>query len=458
MPNTYERQVMHSGGEQLQGVQPDNRARQMLDAQGAKLQAKAKKIYAQEVRNTMAREMNDAAAKYGDDPAALGKAFEGIRNGTMSQIADPDVLADFATNFDLKSSSMLATSKIAFTRKQRAEHKSALNDSLADNLDDLTQNAIGMFESDDDDIKVGYMHAKAGATNALKAVGDNGLNIFTDSERNRGTKQISRGALVGLQTFLADPTGDPVRKAEIINRFNNGQYKEMFSAEDWPKALRLIKAAGKQYGSDGSGTSATDPDTLTGDILKIELDDFKEKKDSGYYDKASLSDMLNFRTKVADAMERGQISQKQAKDIMQKSAPGMLQKINAFIDDDGNGGGWFSRPKPSYIGLKALRGLIEQHGVMSSDQQLFLYEDFMRRWVAEGGTDDKRDDEAQTTARKIAQDVGISFANRLYPGFDAKTSSAIVMGRGVWNFGATPTTVNGSTYKIIEIDDEDDKQ
>lgn len=403
MPNTYERQVMHSGGEQLQGVQPDNRARQMLDAQGAKLQAKAKKIYAQEVRNTMAREMNDAAAKYGDDPAALGKAFEGIRNGTMSQIADPDVLADFATNFDLKSSSMLATSKIAFTRKQRAEHKSALNDSLADNLDDLTQNAIGMFESDDDDIKVGYMHARAGATNALKAVGDNGLNIFTDSERNRGTKQISRGALTGLQTFLADPTGDPVRKAEIVNRFNNGQYKEMFSAEDWPKALRLIKAAGKQYGVGGSGSSAAgDWGAIQAQIMQDDIDEFiKDNKDKTItYDK--LSTIIGLRAQVLDAYDNGVIGEKQYKNLMNKSSAAALKSVESYINSRG-GNTWFSTAHPTHIGLKAINDVAgDALSQLSADQKLYLYEDFLRKYKAEGGTDE-RNDEQREMALSVAK-------------------------------------------------------
>lgn len=454
MPNTYERQVMHSGGEQLQGVQPDNRARQMLDAQGAKLQAKAKKIYAQEVRNTMAREMNDAAAKYGDDPAALGKAFEGIRNGTMSQIADPDVLADFATNFDLKSSSMLATSKIAFTRKQRAEHKSALNDSLADNLDDLTQNAIGMFESDDDDIKVGYMHARAGATNALKAVGDNGLNVFTDSERNRGTKQISRGALTGLQTFLADPTGDPVRKAEIVNRFNNGQYKEMFSAEDWPKALRLIKAAGKQYGSDGSGSSSSkaDESTVAGEMYKMTLDEYKKDSKDNSYSNASMVDLLDFRQRADADYQLQRISDKEFKDIMSKSAPALVKKIDEYVNKDLSM--WHGDSDLQH-GIKKIRNFADTQD-LSPDQRLFLYESFMREYRADTGAEQGKErfgDEPRAEAAKYADRITQRWIQDQFPGWDPKVVPAIVMGRTVYR---APTSASemykNKNYQLMELD------
>lgn len=454
MPNTYERQVMHSGGEQLQGVQPDNRARQMLDAQGAKLQAKAKKIYAQEVRNTMAREMNDAAAKYGDDPAALGKAFEGIRNGTMSEIADPDVLADFATNFDLKSSSMLATSKIAFTRKQRAEHKSALNDSLADNLDDLTQNAIGMFESDDDDIKVGYMHAKAGAANTLKAVGDNGLNVFTDAERNRGTKQISRGALVGLQTFLADPTGDPVRKAEIVNRFNNGQYKEMFSAEDYPKALRLIKAAGKQYGVGGSGSSSSkaDESTVAGEMYKMTLDEYKKDSKDNSYSNASMVDLLDFRQRADADYQLQRISDKEFKDIMSKSAPALVKKIDEYVNKDLSM--WHGDSDLQH-GIKKIRNFADTQD-LSPDQRLFLYESFMREYRADTGAEQGKErfgDEPRAEAAKYADRITQRWIQDQFPGWDPKVVPAIVMGRTVYR---APTSASemykNKNYQLMELD------
>ncbi len=454
MPNTYERQVMHSGGEQLQGVQPDNRARQMLDAQGAKLQAKAKKIYAQEVRNTMAREMNDAAAKYGDDPAALGKAFEGIRNGTMSEIADPDVLADFATNFDLKSSSMLATSKIAFTRKQRAEHKSALNDSLADNLDDLTQNAIGIFENDDDDIKVGYMHAKAGAANALKAVGDNGLNVFTDAERNRGTKQISRGALVGLQTFLADPTGDPVRKAEIVNRFNNGQYKEMFSAEDYPKALRLIKAAGKQYGVDGSGSSSSkaDESTVAGEMYKMTLDEYKKDSKDNSYSNASMVDLLDFRQRADADYQLQRISDKEFKDIMSKSAPALVKKIDEYVNKDLSM--WHGDSDLQH-GIKKIRNFADTQD-LSPDQRLFLYESFMREYRADTGAEQGKErfgDEPRAEAAKYADRITHRWIQDQFPGWDPKVVPAIVMGRTVYR---APTSASemykNKNYQLMELD------
>ena len=230
MADIYTKQVANTGGEPLRGVQTDNRAANMLANTGAKLQSRAKQIYMQEVRNDMARQMGDAIAKHGNDPAALGAAFDDIRKGTISGIADPDVLANFAVEFDLKSAQHIASARTAFAKQQRAEQKSALNDAFASNMDDLTQSAIGMFEADDDDFKVGYMHARNRAAGALNTTGDNGLNIFTDSERNRGTKQISRGALTGLQTFLTDPGADPVRKAEIVRRFGEGQYKDMFSS------------------------------------------------------------------------------------------------------------------------------------------------------------------------------------------------------------------------------------
>ena len=372
----------------------------------------------------------------------------------MSQIADPDVLADFATNFDLKSSSMLATSKIAFTRKQRAEHKSALNDSLADNLDDLTQNAIGMFESDDDDIKVGYMHARAGAANALKAVGDNGLNVFTDTERKRGTKQISRGALVGLQTFLADPTGDPVRKAEIVNRFNNGQYKEMFSAEDYPKALRLIKAAGKQYGVGGSGSSSSkaDESTVAGEMYKMTLDEYKKDSKDNSYSNASMVDLLDFRQRADADYQLQRISDKEFKDIMSKSAPALVKKIDEYVNKDLSM--WHGDSDLQH-GIKKIRNFADTQD-LSPDQRLFLYESFMREYRADTGAEQGKErfgDEPRAEAAKYADRITQRWIQDQFPGWDPKVVPAIVMGRTVYR---APTSASemykNKNYQLMELD------
>lgn len=447
MSDIYEKQIINTGGEPLQGVQPDTRARQMLESEGAKMQAKAKQIYAQELRNAMASQMGDAYAEYQDDPDALGKALNDIRGGMISEIADPDVLTSVAIDFDLKSTSMMANSRTAFIRRQRTEHKSATNDALTNSLDDLTQNAIGIFEDDDSEIKIGYMHARKSAEDAINTVGDNGLNIFTDAERKNATKQISKGALVGLQNFLADPSGDPTRKAEIIRRMNAGQYKDMFSAEDWPKALRLIKAASKQY---GSGMSATNPDgeTVMGESFKIQLSDMKEKSGDDWYGNADLMTMLDFRGQVSDAYEKGMISDKESKDIMKKSAPAMLKKIEDYAETKSIWG-----TKPMRLGLQSIQSHIGDFD-LSDDQRLYIYEDYLRRYRAglngvEG--DDSRNDTQRTMARTLANDVIRDYIETTNPNWNPKTSSAIVMGRSVYRTPESQASpIKNSQYRIVK--------
>lgn len=454
MANIYEKQVMNTGGEPLQGVKPDNRARQMLETQGAKLQARAKQIYMQEVRTDMARQMGDAVAKYGNDPAALGKAFNDIRKGTMSEIADPDVLVNFATEFDLKSAAHIATARNAFVKQQRAEHKSALNDEFTSNLDDLTEGAIGIFENDDDDFKVGYMHARNRAASALKATGDNGLNVFTDAERKSGNKQISKGALVGLQTFLADPSGDPVRKAEIVRRFGEGQYKDMFSAEDYPKALRLIKAAGKQYGGDGSGSgsSSKDESTVAGEMYKITLDEYKENTKDNAYSKASMIDLLDFRQSADADYQLHRISDKEFKDIMSKSAPALVRKIDEYVNKDLSM--WHGDSDLQH-GIKRIRNFADQQD-LSADQRLFLYESFMREYRADTGAEQGKErfgDEPRAEAAKYADKITQRWIQDQFPGWDPKVAPAIVMGRSVYR---APTSASelykNKDYQLMELD------
>lgn len=453
MADIYTKQVANTGGEPLRGVQTDNRAANMLANTGAKLQSRAKQIYMQEVRNDMARQMGDAIAKHGNDPAALGAAFDDIRKGTISGIADPDVLANFAVEFDLKSAQHIASARTAFAKQQRAEQKSALNDAFASNMDDLTQSAIGMFEADDDDFKVGYMHARNRAAGALNTTGDNGLNIFTDSERNRGTKQISRGALTGLQTFLTDPGTDPVRKAEIVRRFGEGQYKDMFSAEDWPKALRLIKAAGKQLGADGSGSSSkADESTVAGEMYKITLDEYKKDSKDNAYSGASMVDLLDFRQSADADYQLQRISDKEFKDIMSKSAPALVRKIDEYVNKDLSM--WHGDSDLQH-GIKKLRNFADGQD-LSPDQRLFLYETFMREYRADTGAEQGKEqfgDEARANAAKYADKITQRWVQDQFPGWDPKVAPAIVMGRTVYR---APTSAGelyqNKDYQLMELD------
>lgn len=450
MSDIYEKQIINTGGESLQGVRPDTRAGQMLEAEGAKMQAKAKQIYAQELRNAMASQMGAAYAEHQDDPAELEKAFNDIRGGMVSEIADPDVLTSFAIDFDLKSTSMMANSRAAFMRRQRTEHKSTTNDALMNSLDDLTQNAIGMFEDDDSEIKVGYMHARKSAEDAINTVGDNGLNIFTDAERKSAAKQISKGALVGLQNFLTDPSGDPVRKAEIIRRMNNGQYKDMFSAEDWPKALRLIKAADKQL--TGGTSSKTDESTVAGEMYKITLDEYKENNKDSSYSKASMVDLLDFRQSADADYQLQRISDKEFKDIMSKSAPALVRKIDEYVNKDLSM--WHGDSDLQY-GIKKIRNFADQQD-LSPDQRLFLYESFMREYRADTGAEQGKErfgDEPRAEAAKYADKITQRWIQDKFPGWDPKAAPAIVMGRSVYR---APTSAGelyqNKDYQLMELD------
>lgn len=451
MSNIYEKQIINTGGESLQGVQPDTRARQMLDSAGAKMQSMAKQIYAQELRNSMTQQMGGAYAEHQDDPAALGKALNDIRGGMISEIIDPDVLTSFAVDFDLKSTSMMANSRIAFARRQRTEHKTATNDTLTNSLDELTQNAIGVFEDDDNEIKVGYMHARKSAEDAINTVGDNGLNIFTDAERKNATKQISKGALVGLQNFLADPSGDPTRKAEIINRMNAGQYKDMFSAEDWPKALRLIKAAGKQLGVGTSG-GKTDESTVAGEMYKITLDEYKENNKDKSYSKASMIDLLDFRQSADADYQLQRISDKEFKDIMSQSAPALVRKIDEYVNKDLSM--WHGDSDLQH-GIKKIRNFADQQD-LSPDQRLFLYESFMREYRADTGAEQGKErfgDEPRAEAAKYADKIMQRWIQDQFPGWNPKVAPAIVMGRSVYRAPSSAGELyQDKNYQLMELD------
>lgn len=449
MANIYERNVLDENTPEINGESlRDTGAIRKLQQQAAQFEKTGVGLYAQQLRTDSAIQMNEAYTKYANDPDMLEKEFADIRNGFLSTITRPDVAADFLTNYDLKSSSLLASARVKRDNFQRAETKTTMNDALTSNLEDLTEAAIGIFSADDDDTKIGFAHARQQALNAINSKGNNGLNVFSDTERKAGNRGISKGVLVGLQTFLEDPSGDENRKAEIINRFNTGEYKEMFSAEDYPKALRLIKTASKQYGG-GSSSKKDDDETVAGEMLKIHLDEFKEDNQDPWYSKAGLIEMLDFRESASAMYEQGQITSKEYNEIMKESAPALAKKI-----DDYAGKSSFWGTKPMQLGYRQIKEKIADMN-LSDDQKLFLYEDFSRRYRADRNIpqgEDPRSDENRQAAKDIADEVVQKYIEDLHPSWDPKVAPAIVMGRTIYRAPTSSSELlSHKDYKIMEF-------
>lgn len=455
MGDIYTKQVLTDTVVPLRGTMPDNRAQNALEQMSGKKLMSARNTYAQTERNSAAKLMADAYGKFADDPQALENELNNIKARKIKEIADPAVLSSFITDFDLKSTSYVANAKRNFDTTQRKEQKSALNDALSDSINEIAENAFGMFESDDDDIKVGYMHAKQTATDAIAAKGDNGLNIFTDAERNRSTKQISKGALVGLQNFVNAPDVDPLRIKQVIKRFNEGAYDGMFNEEDKARAARLLKAAGKAADkaiSGGSGTSSKDESTVAGEMYKITLDEYKKDSKDNAYSNASMIDLLDFRQSAFTDYQLQRISDKEFKDIMSKSAPALVRKIDEYVNKDLSM--WHGDSDLQH-GIKRIRNFADQQN-LSPDQRLFLYEGFMREYRADTGAEQGKErfgDEPRAEAAKYADKITQRWVQDQFPGWDPKVAPAIVMGRTVYR---TPTSASelykNKDYQLMELD------
>lgn len=454
MSDIYEKQVLTDKFVEMQGVKPDNRAQQEMDAQGAKIKEMTRNSYAQHVRNTATAQMEGAYAQHADDPTALNAALNDIRKGTMGAIIDPVVAASVSADFDLKSASLVAKSKERFITRQREDQKSALVGAMDLSTEDMVQSAIGMFETDDADVAVGYMHARQTMTDAINATDDRGRNVFSDAERARRTKEISTASITGLKNFLENPNTDPVRIQEVIARFGEGKYDNMFSAKDYPTAARLLKAAGKQLErTGGSGSGAGDNDTtVAGEMYKITLDGYKEDSTDKDYSNASMIDLLDFRQSVDADFQLHRISRKEFKDIMEKSAPVLVQKIDKYVDSDLSM--WHGDSDLQH-GIKKLRAFAEKHE-LSPDQRLFLYEGFMREYRAETGAEQGKEqfgDEARAMAAKYAEKITHRWIQDKFPGWDPKVAPAIVMGRTVYRAPTSGSEMyENKNYQLMELD------
>lgn len=454
MADIYTQQGVRQESVQMQGGQNDTRAAQMLARTGEQMAANGKNIYRQQLRNSMTRQLNKAYAENKNNPAALDAAIQDIRRGTMEEMADPEVMTDALADFDLKSSAVLADAANNYAERQRAEIKTALSDAYNVSAEDLARDASGMFASDDENIKIGYLHSAATMRSARDATDNDGYNLFTDEQRGAVAKDISGATLTGLESFLIDPTTPPARRAEIVQRFNNGEYRDLFSTDDYTKAIKLINAAAKEMGVGGAAASVDDDyDTVMGATFKIQLDDWKDDSKDDWYHGAELEDLLDFRTNVSAAFAEHKISEKEANDIMTDSAPAMLHKINEYIDD-GNG---LSRlifgERPMRSGLQKIQGKIADMD-LSDDQQLYIYEDFLRRYrrgLNNVPGDDSRDNLQQNMANTLSDDVVRDYIETQNPNWDPKSSSAIVMGRTVYR---TPESQNSpiknGLYRVVK--------
>ena len=212
--------------------------------------------------------------------------------------------------------------------------------------------------------------------------------------------------------------------------------------------------AAKEMGVGGVAASVDDDyDTVMGATFKIQLDDWKDDSKDDWYNGAELEDLLDFRTNVSAAFAEHKISEKEANDIMTDSAPAMLHKINEYIDD-GNG---LSRlifgERPMRSGLQKIQGKIADMD-LSDDQQLYIYEDFLRRYrrgLNNVPGDDSRDNLQQNMANTLSDDVVRDYIETQNPNWDPKSSSAIVMGRTVYR---TPESQNSpiknGLYRVVK--------
>lgn len=447
MANIYEKQILDEPGQVIQGIDPKDDAAAKMQRQAEQFERKGVANYSQQLRTDAGVMMNDVFAKHADDPDELEKALGDIRKGVLGTITRPDVAADFLSDYDLKSSSLVARARVARENTQRKETKSTMSDALTSNLGDLQDAAYGIFSADDEDIKVGYMHARAGAQNAINAKHNNGLNVFTDAERKSAGRNMSKSSLVGLQTFLTDPTGDDTRKAEIIRRFNAGEYKDMFDAEDYQKAMRLIKAAARQTG--GSGSSAEkEGETLAYVALDAELMAFNDEKSGKPATKGSLEDMLGLRQRAVDAFDAGQINTKEYNKLMSNTAERALDR---FEDFRGSGMFDWKHITPQKYGIRKIGDALDKTN-FSADERLAVYEEFMTEF-AQQNAPTERSSESDKIAGKIADDVINRFVSYKYPGFNPKTASAVVMGRTAYRMpGSVGKPVQGGVI-TAEVDE-----
>lgn len=455
MSDIYEKQVLTDKFVEVHGAKPDNRVQQQMDAQGAKIKEMTRNSYAQHIRNSATAQMESAYAQHADDPTALDSALKDIRKGTMDEIVDPVVASSFSADFDLKSASLVAKSKERFITRQREDQKSALMGAMDLSAEDMVQSAIGIFETDDADVLAGYAHAKKTMKDAIDATDDRGRNVFSDAERARRTKEISTASITGLKNFLENPNTDPVRIRTVIDRFRKGEYDDMFSTKDYPTAARLLKAADKQLerdGKSGSGGSNSDETTVAGEMYKITLDEYKEDSKDKVYSKATMIDLLDFRERAATDFQLQRISKKEFSDIMGKSAPALVHKIDEYVDSDLSM--WHGDSDLQH-GIKKLRKFADMND-MSADQRLFLYEGFMREYRAETGAkqgEERFGDEARAVAAKYAEKITQRWIQDRFPGWNPEVAPAIVMGRAVYR---APTSASelyqNKDYQLMELD------
>ena len=187
-------------------------------------------------------------------------------------------------------------------------------------------------------------------------------------------------------------------------------------------------------------------------MYKMTLDEYKKDSKDNSYSNASMVDLLDFRQRADADYQLQRISDKEFKDIMSKSAPALVKKIDEYVNKDLSM--WHGDSDLQH-GIKKIRNFADTQD-LSPDQRLFLYESFMREYRADTGAEQGKErfgDEPRAEAAKYADRITQRWVQDQFPGWDPKVVPAIVMGRTVYR---APTSASemykNKNYQLMELD------
>jgi hypothetical protein len=419
-----------------------------LDRAAADLERMGKDTYLNYLNATAATEMTKLFAENDGKPIEeLEKALDDYRNGIAGTISDPNVAIDFLSNYDLKKAGYMGRAIQNNILLSRKELKQSSFDNFTTSVQDMGDSARAVFltAGDDEDIFVDYQNNRDLANGVRATTQDNGINTFSNAERQSMAKQMSAASVNSLRDVLGSEDTDPITKETLINKIANNDpvIKSMFDPKDWATIQRM--------GAGAAGKSAKDAlRTMTALEYERILSGMKEKSDDKDYSGGTMNDMLALRAKMSEDFEKGNLSGTDYKKFMGDTSVATLNKVREYGNSINL---WTSRPMQN--GIKKINGEIAGMD-LTPDQQLYIYESFMREYAIAGGTEARNDDN-RTIADQTADKVIQNLVKEQNPNWNSARASGIVMGRTIYRTpGSVSSPIGTNNYQIMQ--DKDGKK
>lgn len=466
MSNIYEKQSVTevSSAQMGQMGNPLVQQGRELKSQASNTISDARRRYEKQLSNSASVSMQEAMDTFGSDPERLSKELSNLRTSMSSEIADDSVKVDFLSNFDLTSQSYISKAKHNRKMIERDETKKTITESLID-ADDMGamafQNLLSDTSTEDD--YVNYMRSLEERNALIDSKYEDGSNVYTPAEARNYKNQISKTNAYATQKYMLTlPPDEQVSFAKRVldNTATAGQKRklsEVLSEKDWMDLQSDARTIVNRYNKEmereeRNGRKNEEANKIAIQVLnKREFDQAYDnlagkKKD---FDGVKMEDMFNYRNNLTSEKAKGNLTDKDYKELMLKTATPIMDMIEK--DRDGRDDMFiFTSPNNRQVAFNTIDSALKQSGIQNKNVIVKLYSDAYNKLIEKGFDPNSSTSETRAQSIEIANKVYQDYLEGYMPGMSDKEVAKVLIGEDVIEAKKQePKTTSKIKYKIM---------